>query len=71
MLKVQVLSISMLIWIKTDFGADYIISDYDKVVEQVEDITQGKMADVVLNSLGANTWENSFSCVGVNGRWVT
>jgi NADPH:quinone reductase-like Zn-dependent oxidoreductase len=55
----------------TDFGADYIISDYDKVVEQVKDTTQGKMADVVLNSLGVNTWENSFSCVGLNGRWVT
>ena len=34
-------------------------------------ITQGKMADVVLNSLGMNTWENSFSCVGANGRLVT
>ena len=58
-------------WIKTDFGADYIISDCDKVVEQVKDITQGKMADVVLNSRGVNTWENSFSCVGANGRLVT
>ena len=29
------------------------------------------MADVVLNSLGVNTWENSFSCVGANGRLVT
>ena len=29
------------------------------------------MADVVLNSLGVNTWENSFSCVGLNGRLVT
>src|SRR5215217_1236479 len=57
-------------WIKDDFGADYIISDYDKVVDQVKDITQGKMADVVLNSLGVNTWENSFSYVGLNGRWV-
>ena len=28
------------------------------------------MADVVLNSLGVSTWENSFSCVGLNGRWV-
>jgi NADPH:quinone reductase-like Zn-dependent oxidoreductase len=67
----KVIAVSKDNWIKTDFGADYIISDYDKVVEQVKDITQGKMADVVLNSLGANTWENSFSCVGVNGRWVT
>jgi NADPH:quinone reductase-like Zn-dependent oxidoreductase len=67
----KVIAVSKDKWIKTDFGADYIISDYDKVVEQVKDITQGKMADVVLNSLGANTWENSFSCVGINGRWVT
>jgi len=29
------------------------------------------MADVVLNSLGVNTWEDSFSCVGIKGRWVT
>lgn len=67
----KVIAVSRDNWIKTDFGADYIISDYDKVVEQVKDITQGKMADVVLNSLGANTWENSFSCVGANGRLVT
>jgi NADPH:quinone reductase-like Zn-dependent oxidoreductase len=66
----KVIAVSKDNWIKTDFGADYIISDYDKVVEQVKDITQGQMADVVLNSLGGNTWENSFSCVGVNGRWV-
>jgi NADPH:quinone reductase-like Zn-dependent oxidoreductase len=67
----KVIAVSKDNWIKTDFGADYIISEYDKVVEQVKDITQGKMADVVLNSLGANTWDNSFSCVGLNGRWVT
>jgi D-arabinose 1-dehydrogenase-like Zn-dependent alcohol dehydrogenase len=67
----KVIAVSRDNWIKTDFGADYIISDYDKVVEQVKDITQGKMAEVVLNSLGANTWENSFSCVGANGRLVT
>ena len=67
----KVIAVSKDNWIKTDFGADYIISDYDKVVEQVKDITQGKMADVVLNSLGVSTWENSFSCVGLNGRWVT
>jgi NADPH:quinone reductase-like Zn-dependent oxidoreductase len=67
----KVIAVSKDNWIKTDFGADYIIGDYDKVVEQVKDITQGKMADVVLNSLGVNTWENSFSCVGLNGRWVT
>lgn len=29
------------------------------------------MADVVLNSLGVDTWESSYASVGVNGRWVT
>jgi NADPH:quinone reductase-like Zn-dependent oxidoreductase len=66
----RVIAVSKDNWIKTDFGADYIISDYDKLVEQVKDVTQRKMADVVLSSLGVNTWENSFSCVGLNGRWV-
>jgi NADPH:quinone reductase-like Zn-dependent oxidoreductase len=50
----KVIAVSKDEWIK-DYGADYIIKDYDKVVEQVKEITQGKMADVVLNSLGANT----------------
>jgi len=65
----KVIAVSKDSWIK-DFGADYIISDYDKVVEQVKDITQDRMADVVLNSLGVNTWEDSFASVGFNGRWV-
>ena|SRR5215469_6426754 len=29
------------------------------------------MADVVLNSLGIQTWQNSFASVGLNGGWVT
>ena len=29
------------------------------------------MADVVLNSLGVETWDNSYASIGINGRWVT
>jgi NADPH:quinone reductase-like Zn-dependent oxidoreductase len=65
-----VIAVSKDNWIKKEFGADYIISDYDKVAENVKEITQGKMADVVLNSLGVETWDSSFASVGVNGRWV-
>jgi NADPH:quinone reductase-like Zn-dependent oxidoreductase len=65
-----VIAVSKNNWIK-DFGADYVISDYSNVEEQVKDITQGRMADVVLNSLGVETWDNSLACVGINGRWVT
>ena len=67
----KVIAVSKDNWIKTDFEADYIINEYDKVVEQVKRITQGKMADVILNSLGINTWESSFASTGINGRWVT
>ena len=69
----KVIAVSKHNWIKeSEFGgADYLISDYNRVADQVKDITQGKMADVVLNSLGVDTWESSYASVGVNGRWVT
>lgn len=67
----RVIAVSKNNWVKTDLGADYIINDYDKVVEQVKEITQDKMADVVINSLGVGTWNSSFSSVGINGRLVT
>jgi NADPH:quinone reductase-like Zn-dependent oxidoreductase len=66
----KVIAVSKDNWIKGEFGADYIISDYDKVAENVKEITEGKMADVVLNSLGVETWDSSFASVGINGRWV-
>jgi NADPH:quinone reductase-like Zn-dependent oxidoreductase len=66
----KVIAVSKDDWIK-DFGADYTINEYDKVVEKVKKITSGKMADIVLNSLGIGTWESSFESVGANGRLVT
>jgi NADPH:quinone reductase-like Zn-dependent oxidoreductase len=65
----KVIAVSNDEWVK-DFGADYNINEYDKVVEKVKEITNGKMANVVLNSVGIGTWENSFESVGVNGRLV-
>ncbi len=66
----KVIAVSKEEWVR-DFGADYVISDYERVVEQVREITSGKMADVVVNSLGANTWNSSFESIGINGRLVT
>ena len=60
----KVIAVSRNNWIKTEFGADYVINDYDKVVEQVKEITQGKMAEVVMNSLGIGTWESSVESCG-------
>lgn len=66
----KVIAVSTKEWTK-EFGADYVISDYGKVPEHVREITHAKMADVVLNSLGAKAWDSSFSSVGMNGRLVT
>src|SRR5918996_2504583 len=66
----KVIAVSKEEWVR-DFGADYVIADYDRIVEQVREITSGKMADVVVNSLGVNTWHSSFESTGVNGRLVS
>jgi NADPH:quinone reductase-like Zn-dependent oxidoreductase len=66
----KVIAVSKDEWVK-DFGADYVIADYDKVTQKVNEFTQGKMIDVVLNSLGVGTWDSSFASVGVKGRWIT
>jgi NADPH:quinone reductase-like Zn-dependent oxidoreductase len=69
----KVIAVSRHSWIKdSEFGGvDYLISDYNRVADEVKDITEGKMADVVLNSLGVETWESSYASIGSNGRWVT
>jgi NADPH:quinone reductase-like Zn-dependent oxidoreductase len=69
----KVIAVSRHSWIKdSEFGgADYLISDYNRVADEIKEITQGKMANVVLNSLGVETWENSYASIGINGRWVT
>src|SRR5215467_3695246 len=67
-LGAKVIAVSKDNWIR-DFGFDYSITEYDG--EKVNKLTQAKMADVVLNSLGIETWENLSLTVGLNGRWVT
>lgn len=55
-------------WLK-ELGADYIASLED-VVEVVNTVTEGRMADIVINSLGAYTWKLGFDVVGWGGRVV-
>src|SRR5919197_3366554 len=66
----RVIAVSNEEWVR-DFGADYVIRDYDRIVEQVREITSGRMADVVVNSLGVKTWNSSFESTGINGRLVS
>ena len=46
----KVIAVSKDEWVK-DFGADYIINEYDKVVEKVKEITNGSAVPMLPNSL--------------------
>jgi NADPH:quinone reductase-like Zn-dependent oxidoreductase len=65
-----VIAVSKDEWVR-DFGADYLIAEYYRIVEQVREITSGKMANVVVNSLGLKTWDSSLESIGINGRLVS
>jgi NADPH:quinone reductase-like Zn-dependent oxidoreductase len=51
------------------FGAEYVIADYDRIVEEVRDITSGKMAHVVVNSLGVKTWDSNLDQLALMEGW--
>ncbi|QIW22780.1 alcohol dehydrogenase [Sulfolobus sp. S-194] len=65
----KVIAVSRKSWLK-NFGADIVVG-YDEVEEKVKEFTNGKMADVVIDSLGGKLWNKGFSVVGVKGRIVT
>ena len=64
----NVIAISRKSWLR-DFGADYTFS-YEEAIEKIGAVTSGKMADVVLNSLGSETWIVALGATGFNGRLV-
>lgn len=61
-----VIAVSKKNWLK-EFGADYVVG-YNEVVEKVKEITEGKMANVVINSLGSSVWDKSLEVLGYNGK---
>jgi NADPH:quinone reductase-like Zn-dependent oxidoreductase len=67
-LGVTVIAVTRKDWLK-DFGADYIVG-YENVNQQVNSITGGKMADLVLSSLGSETWSTAVDALGSRGRLV-
>lgn len=65
----KVIAVSRKQWLK-DFGADLVVG-YEDAEDKVREFTNGRMADVVVNSLGEKFWDKSFSVVGVKGKIVT
>jgi NADPH:quinone reductase-like Zn-dependent oxidoreductase len=64
----KVIAISRKQWLK-EFGADVVIGYHE--VNKVKEITEGKGADVVINSLGSEFFDKSLEVVGSKGRIVT
>lgn len=52
-----------------DAGADYTLP-YEGFAETVREVTQGKKADVVYDSVGKTTWEGSLDSLRVRGMMV-
>jgi NADPH:quinone reductase-like Zn-dependent oxidoreductase len=64
----EVIAITSKSWVK-EYGAHHLVS-HENAVEQVQQLTNGLMADVVLNSIGAETWQTALQTLAVNGRLV-
>lgn len=68
MMGAYVIAVSSKNWVK-EFGADEVVN-YDNLEEKVKDLTNGKMADIVINSVGTSVWDKSLSVLGLNGKLI-
>jgi NADPH:quinone reductase-like Zn-dependent oxidoreductase len=64
----KVIAVTSKDWLK-DYGADHTVK-YEDSGKEIERLTGGKMADVVINSLGLETWVRAFDVLGAGGRLV-
>lgn len=64
----NVIAISSKSWVK-DFGADQTVS-HENAPQKIRELTDGRMADVVMNSIGTLAWQNAFDSVADNGTLV-
>lgn len=67
-LGARVLAVSSKSWVK-DYGADEVIGR-EEVGERLGTLTSGKMADVVMDSIGEKAWSLGLASLGLNGRLV-
>lgn len=69
MMGAKVVAVSRKSWVK-DFGADYV-TDFEHAYDIVSSVSGGRMADIVIDSLGKDTFNKSLELLGVNGKLVT
>lgn len=68
MMGATVIAVSRKSWLK-DLGADYV-TDYSSLVNLVDKVSNGKMADVIINALGAETWDYGLQILSTRGKIV-
>lgn len=66
----KVISISSKPWVR-DFGADFVFEINASLKEQISNVTNGSMIDVVINSLGEQTWSQGMNMAGKLGRIIS
>ena len=64
----EVIAITSKSWVK-EYGTHHIVP-HENAAEYVRQLTDGGMANVVLNSIGAETWQTALEMLAVNGRLV-
>ncbi len=68
MMGANVIAISRKYWLK-EFGADYIFA-YEDAIQKVKDVTNNKMVDVVINSIGNKFFDLSYELLKPGGKLV-
>lgn len=54
-----------------ELGADHLINYKEEdIAQRVEEITDGKGVDVILDFVGASYWEINMKSIATDGRWV-
>ncbi|MDQ4074219.1 MAG: alcohol dehydrogenase catalytic domain-containing protein [Thermoproteota archaeon] len=66
----RVVAVSKKPWLK-EYGAAEVLEYNGNLKETVKDITEGQMADVVINSLGEKAWRQGMEVAGKMGRIIT
>lgn len=64
------IAISSKAWVK-DYGADFVFENNMSLKEEIVRVTNGSLSNVVINSLGEQTWSQGMNVVGKLGTIVT
>ncbi len=66
----KVIAVTRKSWL-TQFGAHHVVFNDDDLFKQVLELTKGKLSDVVVNSIGKETWSKGLELLNYNGRLLT